>query len=107
MSLTERAFLGSPTAPASIEALQRQYACGAVDLTGSPHALYDRYIFFDNVIHPAAAGLRERYEAVARSLRDALSQRWIPHRAELRTQQPQTHAAASGVGTFLGIACVA
>jgi len=77
MSLTERAFLGSPTAPASIEALRRQYACAAVDLTGSPHALYDRHLFFDNVMHPAAAGLRERYEAVARSLRDALSQRWI------------------------------
>ncbi len=77
MSLTERAFLGSPTAPASIEALRRQYACGAVDLTGSPHALYDRHLFFENVMHPAAAGLRERCEAVARSLRDVLSQRWI------------------------------
>jgi len=61
----------------SIEALRRQYACGAVDLTGNPHALYERHLFFDNVMHPAAAGLRERYEAIARSLRDVLSQRWV------------------------------
>jgi len=89
MSLTERAFLGSPTAPASIEALRRQYGCGAVDLTGSPHALYDRHLFFDNVMHPAAAGLRGRYEAVARSLRDVLSQRWIHTEQSYERNNPQ------------------
>ena len=35
---------------------------------------------FDNVIDPAEVGPRERYEAVARSVRDVLSQRW--HRTE-------------------------
>src|SRR6267378_2135016 len=77
MSATKRAVLESPAAVTSIEALRRQYACGAVDLTGNPHALYERHLFFDNVMHPAAAGLRERYEAIARSLRDVLSQRWV------------------------------
>jgi len=77
MSATKRAVLESPVAVTSIEALRRQYACGAVDLTGNPHALYERHLFFDNVMHPAAAGLRERYEAIARSLRDVLSQRWV------------------------------
>src|SRR6266850_2285847 len=88
MSATKRAVLESPVAVTSIEALRRQYACGAVDLTGNPHALYERHLFFDNVMHPAAAGLRERYEAIARSLRDVLSQRGsAPSRP---TQQPQT-----------------
>src|SRR5207302_6423179 len=32
---------------------------------------------FDNVADPAAAGPRERYEALARSVRDVLSQRWV------------------------------
>src|SRR5712671_1347384 len=77
MSATKRAVLESPVAVTSIEALRRQYACGAVDLTGNPHTLYERHLFFDNVMHPAAAGLRERYEAIARSLRDVLSQRWV------------------------------
>src|SRR5262245_11547038 len=32
---------------------------------------------FDNIVAPAAMGARERYEAVARSVRDILSQRWV------------------------------
>ena len=35
---------------------------------------------FDNVVDPAEVGPRERYEAIARSVRDVLSQRW--HRTE-------------------------
>src|SRR5882672_6949919 len=38
---------------------------------------YERHLIFDNVIDPAAAGPRERFEAFARSVRDVLSQRWI------------------------------
>ena len=38
---------------------------------------YGRHLVFDNVIDPAAAGPRERFEAFARSVRDVLSQRWI------------------------------
>src|SRR5258708_15016381 len=40
-------------------------------------ALFDRHLVFDNVIDPTAAGQRERFEAIARSVRDVLSQRWI------------------------------
>jgi len=58
-------------------ALRRQYGCGGVELTGTAHALYERHLLFDNVIDPAAAGARERYEALARSVRDVLSQRWV------------------------------
>ncbi|MBV8220101.1 MAG: glycogen/starch/alpha-glucan family phosphorylase, partial [Solirubrobacterales bacterium] len=35
---------------------------------------------FDNVLDPSEVGPRERYEAIARSVRDVLSQRW--HRTE-------------------------
>jgi starch phosphorylase len=38
---------------------------------------YERHLVFDNVIDPAAAGPRERFEAFARSVRDVLSRRWI------------------------------
>src|SRR5262249_34530838 len=34
-------------------------------------------LMFDNVGDPVEAGPRERYEAVARSVRDVLSQRWV------------------------------
>ena len=49
-------------------ALRRQYGCGPVELTGSPDALYERHLLFDNVADSAAVGARERYEAFARSL---------------------------------------
>ena len=66
--------------------LRRQYGCGPVELTGSADALYERHLFFDNVIDPAAASARERYEAFARSVRDVLSQRWV------RTEQTYERA---------------
>ena len=56
--------------------LLEQYGCGPVRFSGTGDALYERHLIFDNVVAPAAAGPRERYEAVARSVRDVLSQRW-------------------------------
>jgi glycogen phosphorylase len=61
----------------TMAALRRQYGCGPIELTGNPDALYERHLFFDNVIDPAAATARERYEAFAHSVRDVLSQRWV------------------------------
>ena len=65
------------TAADTMAALRRKYGSGPVELTGSPSALYERHLLFDNVIDPAVAGARERYEALARSVRDVLSQRWV------------------------------
>jgi starch phosphorylase len=56
-------------------------AAAAVDAK----ALYEGHLRFDNVIDPAAASARERYEAFARSVRDVLSERW------LRTEQTHEH----------------
>jgi starch phosphorylase len=53
---------------------------------GTPDALYERHLLFDNVLDPAASGARERYEAFARSVRDVLSQRWV------RTEQTYERA---------------
>jgi glycogen phosphorylase len=61
----------------TMAALRRQYGCGPIELTGNPDALYERHLFFDNVIDPAATTARERYEAFAHSVRDVLSQRWV------------------------------
>src|SRR5215510_12751441 len=57
--------------------LLQQYGCGSVLFTGTDNALYERHLVFDNVVDPAAAGPRERFEAFARSVRDVLSQRWV------------------------------
>jgi starch phosphorylase len=58
--------------------LRAQYGCGPIQFTGTPaDALVERHLLFDDVIDPDAVGPRQRYEAVARSVRDVLSQRWV------------------------------
>ena len=39
--------------------------------------MYERHLYFDNVVNATAAGARERFDAFARSVRDVLSQRWV------------------------------
>ena len=57
--------------------LLEQYGCGPIRFSGHHDALYERHLLFDDVIDPASAGARERFEAAARSVRDVLSQRWV------------------------------
>jgi starch phosphorylase len=57
--------------------LVQQYGCGPVRFSGADEALYERHLVFDNVMEISAIGARERFEAIAHSVRDLLSQRWI------------------------------
>jgi starch phosphorylase len=50
---------------------------GPVRFHSDPNALYERHLLFDYAIDPDLATPRERYEAVARSLRDVLALRWL------------------------------
>ena len=59
------------------EKLLEQYGCGPIRFAGTDNGLYERHLLFDNVVALSAASARERFEAVARSVRDVLSQRWI------------------------------
>src|SRR5215471_2073951 len=61
----------------SLKALMQQYSYGAVHFSGNANASYERHVVFDHVVEPEAASLRERFEAVARSLRDLLVPRWL------------------------------
>jgi len=67
----------SPGRPDNLAKLLGQYGCGPVRFTGAEHALYERHLVFDNVMDLGSVGPRERFEAVARSVRDVLSQRWV------------------------------
>ncbi|HMF47604.1 MAG TPA: glycogen/starch/alpha-glucan family phosphorylase, partial [Candidatus Saccharimonadales bacterium] len=60
-----------------ISKLLEQYGCGPVQFTGTSDALYERHLMFDNVMEATTIGARERFEAIARSVRDILSQRWV------------------------------
>jgi starch phosphorylase len=72
MSTTRRTSSAKDTAT-----LLKQYGCGPIEFSGTDNAFYERHLLFDNVLDPAATGLREHYEAAARSVRDVLSQRWV------------------------------
>jgi len=50
---------------------------GPIHFSGNNDVLYERHRLFDDVVAPAAAGMRERFEAAARSVRDVFSQRWV------------------------------
>jgi starch phosphorylase len=60
-----------------ISKLLDQYGCGPVQFAGTGNAFYERHLLFDNVIDCAASTPRDRFEALARSIRDVLSQRWV------------------------------
>jgi starch phosphorylase len=76
-AVTGPAPRGTPPASGDLAKLIAHYGCGPVRFSGSDDALYERHLTFDDVVAPADAGPRERFEAFARSVRDLLSQRWI------------------------------
>ena len=51
----------------------------------------DRYLLSDHLVDPSLARPRQRFEAVARLIRDLLAHRWIKTRQAARTRKPQAH----------------
>jgi starch phosphorylase len=62
---------------ADTERLSARYGCGPVRFSGTDEALYERHLLFDSGVDLAEATARDRFEALARSVRDILSQRWL------------------------------
>src|SRR5690242_14328394 len=56
--------------------LLQHYSCGPIEFTGAD-GLYERHLLFDNIKDNVAITAREEYEAIAHSVRDVLSQRWL------------------------------
>jgi hypothetical protein len=69
--------------------LLQQYGCGPIQFAGTGNAFYERHLIFDNVVDPAATRPRERFEAVARSVRDILSQRWLRTEKTYEQENPK------------------
>ena len=63
-------------APSTPELL-RQYECDSLLFSGDQNASYERHLVFDHLVTIQASSSRERFEAMARSLRDLLAQRWL------------------------------
>ena len=71
------------------ERLTSQYGCGPVQFAGTDEALYERHLLFDSGVDLAAATARDRFEALARSVRDILSQRWLLTEKTYEQQNPK------------------
>jgi starch phosphorylase len=69
--------------------LTSQYGCGPVQFSGTDEALYERHLLFDSVVDLTAAKTRDRFEALARSVRDILSQRWLLTDKTYEVQNPK------------------
>jgi len=69
--------------------IDTQYGCGPVQFAGTDEALYERHLLFDNSVDLAAATARDRFEALARSVRDILSQRWLLTEKTYEQQNPK------------------
>ncbi len=55
--------------------LLERYECGPFRFADDDY--YDRHLVFDHVVPQEKANTRERFEAMARSIRDLLTQRWL------------------------------
>jgi starch phosphorylase len=67
----------------------KQYECGQFRFTDKANDYYDRHVVFDHVVTVENASQRERFEAVARSLRDLLTQRWLRTQETHDTENPK------------------
>ena len=66
-----------------------QYECGPIKFHGDTNSLYERHLVFDHVVDLKKAMARERFEAVALSLRDVLTQRWLKTRQTYDAANPK------------------
>ena len=55
--------------------LLERYECGPFRFADDDY--YDRHLVFDHVVPEEKANTRERFEAMASSIRDLLTQRWL------------------------------
>jgi starch phosphorylase len=61
--------------PAASPDLLERYECNGFAFPDRDY--YDRHVVFDHVVPMEGATQRERFEAIARTIRDILTQRWI------------------------------
>src|SRR5438477_2445420 len=89
MNEAKLADVGPSTGSDERSVLLRQYGCGPIQFSGTDDGLYERHLLFDDVVTPASAGPHERYRAVARSVRDVLSQRWVRTESAYERENPK------------------
>jgi len=62
---------------------------GSIPFSGRADALFERHLLSDAVVEPSGAYDRQRFEALARSVRDLLARRWIKTQRTYDQQNPK------------------
>ena len=62
---------------ADVSAILKQYECGPVPLPTDPDAAFKRHLVFDHMVDPEKSSIRQKFQALGRSLKDLLAQRWL------------------------------
>src|SRR5215472_5004034 len=90
MKVEAKKEFGSATSTEpEISKLIEQYGSGPLHFTGDSDALYERHLVFDNIMEETTITARERFEAVAHSVRDVLSQRWVATEETYKRESPK------------------
>jgi starch phosphorylase len=87
--MSASATVKGPTLSEEAKRLSSKYGCGPVHFSGTDEALYERHLLFDSGVELAEATARDRFEALARSVRDILSQRWLLTEKTYEQQNPK------------------
>src|SRR5271169_1370470 len=72
---------------ATDEALERRLK--RLGLTGGENDWADRYLLCEHVVDPGTARPRQRFEAIARFIRDLIAHRWIKTRLTREEANPK------------------
>jgi starch phosphorylase len=79
-----------PTAkPDGVQALLQQYECGLAPLPANPDSAYKRHLVFDHMVDPAKSSVRQKFQALGRSLKDLLAQRWLKTKQTYYRENPK------------------
>jgi starch phosphorylase len=73
---------------ASDVALERRLE--RLGLTGKEDSWTDRYLLCEHLIDPAAAPPRQRFESIARFIRDLIAHRWVKTRQVREKANPNS-----------------
>jgi starch phosphorylase len=73
----------------SMRNILKQYEFESLYFSNDANASYERHLVFDNVVDPKEAFPRERFEALARAVRDLLTQRWLKTQQTYERENPK------------------
>jgi starch phosphorylase len=77
------------TKPQRVFDLLQQYEIGLVPLPRKAVDSFRRHLVFDHMVDPEKASMRQRFQAVSRSIRDLLAQRWLKTKDTYYRENPK------------------